>query len=284
MAVYPQRRFDSQAYRFDFHSNIGIIETHQHLSEPGLEDRTFGWGNNDIDFILQTMDRCGVTTSILQPLGGAHDPVRVHHLIHRYSQQYPGRIFGIASMNIKEYGEQKTVAEFEYCVRDLGFVGIKFHGFSHGINPSSPLADVYFQTAHRLGVPLMVCVGAHGQPFTNPGMFAEKAMEYPDLKIIFAHLDYSIAETAIAFANRLPNIYLSTSLSIVPYLEKALATVGAGRMTLASEDAASIPAEIAKSVFASHNDAELEQMFRATPIELFGLQDRAAPAPEKQGD
>lgn len=271
---YPRDRFQSRRCRFEFHSDIGIIETHQHLSEPGIEDRTFGWGDNDIDTILRTMDNCDVEASILQPLGGAHDPIRVHRLTHQYAEEHPGRIFGIASMNIKEYGEEATVREFEYCVRELGFVGIKFHGFSHGINPISPLASVYFETARRLGVPLMVCVGAHGQPFTNPGLFAERAAACPDLKVIFAHMDYAIAETAIAIADRLENVYLSTSLSITPYVERALAQVGPGKLTLASEDAASMPAEILKTVFASHSDDELEHVFRATPIEVFGLHGR----------
>ncbi len=276
MLQYPQNRFDSAVYRFDFHTDLGVIETHQHLSEPGIEDRTFGWGNNDIDTILRTMDRCGMEAAILQPPGGASDPIRVHRLIAEYAEQYPGRIFGIASPNIKEFGEEKTVRELEHCVNELGFVGIKFHGFSHGINPISPLAKVYFDTARRLNVPLMVCVGAHGQPFTNPELFIERACEYPDLKIIAAHMDYVVAETLIANAARLDNLYLSTSLSIAPYLERALDRVGPSKVMLASEDAASIPAEIAKVVFSSHADEELEGMFRTTPIEVFGLEGRLA--------
>ncbi len=274
MSAYPNPRFDSKVFRFDFKSNIGIIETHQHLSEPDVEDRTFGWGHNHIELILETMDRCGVEASILQPLGGADDPSRVHRRIHEYAQQYPGRIFGIASVNVKEYGVEKTIAEFERCVGQFGFVGIKFHGFSHGINPQSKQAEVYFDAAKELKVPLMVCVGAHGQPFTNPGLFVERIERYPDVRMIFAHMDYCIAETVIAQAARVPNLYLSTSLSIVPYLERALTHAGASKIMLASEDAPSIPAEIAKVVFASHSDEELTHVLRQTAIDVFGLNGR----------
>ncbi len=274
MASYPRFRFQSELCRLQFQCDFGIIETHQHLSEPDREDRTFGWGANDIDFIIRVMDRCGVEASILQPLGGAHDPVRVHRLTYEYSQKYPGRIFGIASVNIKEFGTEEMIREYEYCVHELGFVGIKFHGFSHGINPMSELAQVYFETADRLGVPLMVCVGAHGQPFTNPGLFAERAREYPNLKIIAAHMDYCVAESLIALAMMLPNLYLSSSLSIVPYLERAITRVGAERVTLASEDAASIPAEIAKVLFATKDDTELRQVLRDGPVDLFHLAGR----------
>ncbi|MFW6163912.1 MAG: amidohydrolase family protein [Planctomycetota bacterium] len=276
MATPSPGRFSSDVYRFDFHSNLGVIESHQHLSEPGREDRTFGWANNDIGIILEAMDRCGVEAAILQPLGGANDPIRVHRMIHDYSQEHPGRIFGIASLNIKEYGEKKTVEELEHCIQELGFVGIKFHGFSHGINPMSPLAQVYFDTALALGVPLMVCVGAHGQRFTNPSLFDERAHEYPNLKIVFAHMDYVVAESLIACAARHPNIYLSTSLSIIAYLRRAMAALGGERIILASEDAASIPAEIAKVVFASQNDDQLRQVLRTTAIDLFGLRHRLA--------
>lgn len=266
--------FNSEACRFQFHTRIGIIETHQHLSEPGTEDRTFGWAKNDIDVIVQAMDKCGIEAAVLQPLGGANDPVRVHRMIYEYSKQYPGRIFGIASLNIKEYGEKSTVEELEHCVHELGFVGIKLHGFSHGINPLSPLGQVYFDTAHRLDVPLMVCVGGHGQPFTNPALVDERAHQYPDLKVIFAHMDYVVAEAVIAIAAHHDNLYISSSLSIRPYLQRALVKVGPERVMLASEDALSMPAEISKVVFASNNDEQLWQVLRRTPIEAFKLEER----------
>ncbi len=274
MTQYPGDRFGSDVYQFGFKSNLGVIETHQHLSEEAVEDRTFGWGNNGIDAIMRAMDHCGVEASILQPLGGAHDVFAVHRKIYEYSQKYPGRIFGIASLNVKECGEERAAKEFEHCVKELKFVGLKFHGFSHGINPASPLASVYFESARSLGVPLMVCVGAHGQPFTNPGLFAERAAMYPDLTIIFAHMDYAIAETAISLAGRLPNIYLSSSLSITAYLERAITRLGPERMMLASEDAAGMPAEIAKLVFATHNDSELRVVLRETALDVFNLRGR----------
>lgn len=274
----PTARFESGLYRLSPAASLGVIETHQHVSEPDVEDRTFGWGDNHVDVILKTMDRCGVAAAILQPLGGANDPSRVHRMIREAGERHPGRIFGIASVNVKEYGVEKTIAEFERCVGRYGFVGIKFHGFSHGINPTSRQAEVYFDAARDLKVPLMVCVGAHGQPFTNPGLFADRLADYSDITMIFAHMDYCIAETAIALAARMPNLYLSTSLSIVPYLERAFTRVGANKIMLASEDAASIPAEIAKTVFASHDDAELSWVLRKTAIDVFALSGRLAAA------
>src|SRR5579862_3156711 len=150
-------------------TDLPIIETHQHISERGRTDRTFGWSGNHIENILGAMSANHVVSAILQPLGGATDPIAVHRQIAEYMALYPGNIFGLASLNIKEYGEERVVEELEICVRKFGFVGIKLHGFSHGFSPNSPLGRVYFETANRLGVPLMGCVGAHGMPFTNPG-------------------------------------------------------------------------------------------------------------------
>lgn len=58
-------------------------------------------------------------------------------------------------------------------------------------------------------------------PFTNPGLYADMALEYPNVKVIFAHLDYPVAEEAVSLAVRVPNIYLSSSLSIPAYLRLA---------------------------------------------------------------
>lgn len=259
-------------------TDLPIIETHQHLSERDNTDRTFGWAGNHIENILGAMSANHVVSAILQPLGGAVDPIAVHRRIAEYMDRYPGHIFGIASLNIKEYGEARVVAELETCVTQFGFVGIKLHGFSHGFSPNSPLGRVYFEAADRLGVPLMGCVGAHGMPFTNPGLYADMAQEYPNVKIVFAHLDYPIAEIAISIARRTPNVYLSSSLSMPAYLRLALEQCGAEKLMLASEDSDSITAEIAKFAAIGATEAQIEQMLCRTPRDVFHLQGRTASA------
>ena len=144
---------------------------------------------------------------------------------------------------------------------------------------NSPLGRVYFEAADRLGVPLMGCVGAHGMPFTNPGLYADMAQEFPNVKIIFAHLDYPIAEIAISIARRVPNVYLSSSLSIPAYLRLALEQCGPEKLMLASEDSDSITAEIAKFAALGATEAALDQMLCRTPLEVFNLHGRVASAP-----
>ncbi len=260
-------------------TDLPIIETHQHLSERDKTDRTFGWAGNHIENILGAMSANHVVSAILQPLGGAADPIAVHRLIAEYMALYPGHIFGIASLNIKEYGAERVVEELEICVKEFGFVGIKLHGFSHGFSPNSPLGRIYFEAADRLGVALMGCVGAHGMPFTNPGLYADMAQEYPNVKIIFAHLDYPIAEIAISIARRMPNIYLSSSLSIPAYLRLALEKCGPEKLMLASEDSDSITAEIAKFAAIGATEAQIKQMLCRTPRDVFNLQGRVASVP-----
>lgn len=260
-------------------SNIPIIETHQHLSEAENPDRTFGWTGNRPEGILAAMRANYVACSILQPLGGAVDPIAVHREIAHLADRHPGHFFGIASLNVKEHGELNTARELETCVQDLGFVGIKLHGFSHGISPCSPLGRLYFDAAARLKVPLVACVGAHGMPFTNPGLYAEMAAQYPEVKVVFAHLDYPIAEEAAAIARRLQNVYLSSSLSIPAYLRVALRQCGPEKLMLASEDSDSITAEIAKFTAIGATDEQVEQMLCRTPLDVFGLHGRAASLP-----
>ncbi len=260
-------------------TDLPIVETHQHLSERDRTDRTFGWAGNHIENILGAMAANHVVSAILQPLGGAVDPIAVHRQIAEAMDRYPGHLFGIASLNIKEHGEDRVRAELETCVKTFGFVGIKLHGFSHGFSPNSPLGRVYFEAADQLGVPLMGCVGAHGMPFTNPGLYADMAQEFPNVKIIFAHLDYPIAEIAISIARRAPNIYLSSSLSIPAYLRLALEQCGPEKLMLASEDSDSITAEIAKFAAIGATDAQIEQMLCRTPLDVFNLRGRVAGAP-----
>lgn len=257
--------------RVTVESDFPIIDSHQHLTEKGRGDRTFGWSDNTVDVILRAMDQSGVSASIVQPAGGCPDPLALHRDIAEYCRRYRGRIYGIASLNAKEHGAEKTRDEFRRCVRDHGFVGIKFHGFSHGLDPLSDLGRLYFETGLELQVPVVVCVGAHGLPFTSPGLYAQIADEYPGLDIVFAHLDYPTAQHSTYLASRYRGIYLTSSLSITHYLRDAILTAGAHKVMLGSEDSASIPSEIAKVAATGVSDEALRQVLRETAIKVFKL-------------
>jgi len=52
------------------------VDEHHHIGERGLKDTVFGW-QEDIEDVIEVMDRFNIDATILQPLGGAHDPIKV---------------------------------------------------------------------------------------------------------------------------------------------------------------------------------------------------------------
>jgi len=249
-----------------------IVDAHHHIGEKGLKDTVFGW-QEDIEDVIKTMDRFNIDATILQPLGGAHDPIKVHNEIYQYSQSYPGRIFGLVSMNPKVYGKKKTITEIERCVNDLGFVGIKFHTLAHGIDPTSEIGEYIFETANRLGVPIMVCTGPHGLPFTAPSMLIPRAKQFPDLKIIMAHMGgaYALVQPAIHVAELFDNIYFDTTLVMNIYLEKAVKAIGAERIMFGTEHSTNVPVGLAKIESLRTSKREKEKLLGKTAIKVFNL-------------
>lgn len=250
-----------------------VIDMHHHLGEPGQGDHVFEW-YEEIEDVLQAMDAHHVTATILQPLGGAADPRRVHDAIAEHQSRHPGRIFGMASVNPRLFGPEETRKELERCIRDLGFVGIKHHSLAFAIEPTSRIADPLWEAAARFRVPILCCTGDFALPFTSPGMLIPRLQQYPDLPIILGHMGgaYSLCQEAINIARLFPNAYLDTSLAFNIYVRRAIDAVRADRMMLACEHSSNVPVELAKVRSIGLDQPGLSQVLGGTARKLFRLQ------------
>jgi predicted TIM-barrel fold metal-dependent hydrolase len=223
-----------------------IVDCHHHIGEQTGPDLVFEWSESVAD-ILKAMDEHGVDITILQPLGGASDPRRVHDQIAELSVRYPGRIFGICSVNPRLFGPEGTYREIERCVRQLGFVGIKHHSLAFALDPMSATADPIWQAACDLGVPVMCCTGPFALPFTDPANLIGRIRQFPQVPVILAHgCDYSTWRAALNVAGLSPNVYIDSSLSLGIYLRRAIDALGADRVLLACEHSTNVGPELAK--------------------------------------
>lgn len=202
-----------------------IIDAHAHVAyweELGIA----GSAEN----CIRLMDRYGIETSCIscsRALRG--DFVRGNRETLAAIEQYPGRFLGYAVAN-PLYGDE-AVAEIHTCIKDLGFIGCKFH-VSHTLIPYAEVRyDPLFDAVRELDVPVLC------HTFDGCEGLAACAARHPDVTLIAGHMGgYRWDEGCIAGA-RHPNIYLELccSCSERGIVEGAVAAVGADRVLFGTD-------------------------------------------------
>lgn len=247
-----------------------IVDAHQHLGSC----RVFDLNQTEED-LLAAMDQNGVAVAVVQPLPGAPDAVAVHGRIAELSRQYPGRIFGMVNLN-PHTDPDKYFAEAARCVRELGFVAVKLHTIGHAVLPLSKDAEMVFDTARQLGVPVMVHTGA-GIPFASPSLIIPRARQFPDVKIVLAHSGGSILSAeAYVTAKECPNVYLETSWCPSTDIAWMVRDLGANRVMLGADLVGNMATELTKYRSQGLSESELEASMGRTAIEVYNLKLGAA--------
>jgi predicted TIM-barrel fold metal-dependent hydrolase len=183
-----------------------IIDVHSYIGSCNVYDLEVTWNE-----ICKSMDDNQISATILKPFPGSPDPIKTHTEIGKISKEFYKKIFGMVciSPHIKK---KDYIKEIKRCVNELGFVGIFLHGTGHSVMPLFSDADLVFQFANELKVPIMVHTGEATTAL--PSVFMLKATEYPDLPIILTHAAFGyLADEHYVAAKLCPNIFLETSLS-----------------------------------------------------------------------
>ncbi|MGC8912160.1 MAG: amidohydrolase family protein [Nitrososphaeria archaeon] len=245
-----------------------IINAHAHLGAC----RVFDLNVTEED-LINNMNAKGIDISIVQPFPGAYPqpPVDVHNRIAKLAEKYPGRIFGIASVNPHVISKEAWRQEVERCIKGLGFVGIKLHTIGHALLPASTDGMMVFETANDLGVPVMVHTGL-GIPPALPGMIIPAAKKYPDLPIILSHAGFNIAVgEAVYVASLFENVYLECSWSMGADILWAIRELGPKRVIFGSDFTNNIETELVKIKEVGATPEELEWYLGKTAAKVFKI-------------
>ena len=251
-----------------------IYDAHIHLGEDCVFDEV-----QTEQEIIHTYDELGVDGGIIQPFIPrmyVKDTMEIHDRIAAMTRAYPGRFFGMMSMNPHftrgDYGK-----EAKRCIKELGFVGIKITPIAHAVHPSGKDSIMVFEIARELGVPVMVHTGA-GVPFSDPMQIAKPIEAFPDVKVVLAHGGTdSMMTSACYLARRYDNVFLEPSWLAVMNLENMYKQVGASKMMFSSDMLVNLPVELFKYNLVFKKEEDREQVFHKTIREVFSLGDFPAP-------
>jgi uncharacterized protein len=138
-------------------------------------------------------------------------------LIAEYVRQHPEKLEGWASVDPTQPGHME---ELERCVHALGLRGLKLGPVYQHFDPRDRTCWPLFKRCEELGLPIMWHQGTTFPSrsrlcWGNPLQLEDIAMDFPELKMIIAHLGHPWEEDMIALVRKCPNVY--TDISAVHY-------------------------------------------------------------------
>ncbi|OGV47682.1 MAG: hypothetical protein A2017_21990 [Lentisphaerae bacterium GWF2_44_16] len=206
---------DIMCFEINSRKNVRKIDVHHHLAEE----------ENYVENLLKEMDRHEIEKSSLIGLGplfkglfvkGKHDGTCADNTaVEKVFRKYPDRFFGLGFVRL---GVDSPPLVDE--LHEKGFAGLKF------TIPKKRYDDEgYFpvyQKAQELKMPCLFHTGIVKLPCACPGERVSSfnmdcihleaiAQEFPELKIIIAHLGVQNYLTALTLVRLFPNIYADLS-------------------------------------------------------------------------
>ncbi|MCE2393495.1 amidohydrolase [Candidatus Poribacteria bacterium] len=141
---------------------------------------------------------------------GMHTP---NDAIAAYAKAHPEKIIGFMSV---DPNDPDALDEIDRCVNDLGLKGIKMSPVYQHYNPKGDRARRVHRRAEELGLPILTHAAYHviantPMEWANPLLYDPVAREFPNLKIILAHIGLPWYTDAMVMIRKHPNVFADVS-------------------------------------------------------------------------
>ncbi|MFC5650561.1 amidohydrolase family protein [Paenibacillus solisilvae] len=189
------KRSGGEAYqgKLDLHAYDSLPEEHWKASEPAGKVVVFG-------------------------LQARHSGIWIpNEIIAHYRDEHPEKIEGWASVDPTQDG---YLDEFYHCIETLKLTGLKLGPIYQNIHPQDPRMHPLYAVCQKLGMPIMFHQGTtfpRQAPlkYASPLQIEDIAIQYPELKMIIAHLGHPFEDETVAVIRKQPNVF--TDISAVHY-------------------------------------------------------------------
>jgi predicted TIM-barrel fold metal-dependent hydrolase len=136
-----------------------------------------------------------------------------NELIAGYQAQHPEKVAGWASV---DPNEPDCVEQLEHCVQNLKLRGLKLGPVYQHFDPQDRRHWPLFRKCQQFGIPIM---WHQGTTFPSrarlnwglPLQLEDIAMDFPDLRMIIAHLGHPWETDTIVLIRKCPNVYTDNS-------------------------------------------------------------------------
>ncbi len=201
-----------------------IVDVHTHVFRPDLD---FG------ERLRTDMARCGVDPSAWGAVSERHlettcaaDVAIVFGLqaaatgwnipndfVAAHVARAPERLLFFAAV---DPASDKCMEELERCHRDLGAVGVKLAPLYQNVHPCDPRCLEIYRYSQRNRLPILFhagtsFVGRTPLEFSRPIHFDAVANDFPELRMVLAHLGHPWEGETIAVIRRRPHVFADLS-------------------------------------------------------------------------
>jgi len=231
------------------------------------------------DGLIADMDEAGVDVSVIFPLDyalGADEPpcetgecitiAEQNRIFGEIARKHEGRLIHFVTVDPRRKG---AVAILEEGVIQRGARGFKIHPTT-GFYPDDPaVCYPIYEKALELNVPILFHTGTQPAPlkakYARPVFLDSVAADFPDLKIIMAHVGHCWWEEALTLAGIRPNLSVEFSgwqrdfvlhpNRFYAMLRRALDEIGPWRVMYGTDNPYLRPAMSSKKWIAAVQDA-----------------------------
>jgi len=176
------------------------------------------------DALIADMDEAGVDMSVVfpvdyalatdEPSSGTPECVPIaeqNRIFGEIAKKHAKRLVHLVAVDPRR---KDAVSIFEKGVTEQGARGLKLHPTA-GFYPDDPVCYPLYRKALELGVPVLFHTGTQPAPmkakYSRPIFVDSAAADFPDLKIIMAHVGHCWWEEALALAGTKWNLYVDFS-------------------------------------------------------------------------
>jgi predicted TIM-barrel fold metal-dependent hydrolase len=156
----------------------------------------------------------------LRATGLPYRPERTNDATAEFVADAPDRRIGFMSVNPLH---DDVFEEVERC-RSLGLVGVKLGPNYQNFDPLCPQARELYAYCQRAGLPILFHQGTspiREAPlrYTHPLVMDDLALEFPELRVVMAHLGHPFVREAVAVVRKHPHVYADiSSIYLRPWL------------------------------------------------------------------
>jgi len=158
----------------------------------------------------QPVDRCMVLGFKSRYLG-AEIPAA---FVASYVRRQPEKLIGVAGIDPTNLGE--ALADIRRAREEYGFRAITVSPAAQDFHPADSRAMQVFGEAMRLNMPVLLhqgfraCTGSKME-FARPALLDEVAREFPQLKLVIAHMGYPWVEECVVLLGKHENVFADMS-------------------------------------------------------------------------
>lgn len=197
--------------------HVHVWSPSQHLSPRFRQETLEISGRADsLDVALDRFDTLFADVGRVVIFGGRarHSGIDCPNgFIHDFARKNPAKYVPFASI---DPADADFMADFEQCVGDWNFRGVKLLPMYANFDPRDRRLDPLYAACQKRGLPVLFHMGTtfcRWAPlrYTEPMILEEVSERFPDLRMIIAHLGHPWEHQTAVLIRKNPNIYADIS-------------------------------------------------------------------------